>query len=229
MKPGRIILIRHGESAGNVDPDHYSRCPDHRIDLTAEGVRQAEEAGRELRRLVADETVQFYFSPYLRSRKTLENILLSFPNERRGGAHEEPRMREQEWGQLTRPDAMERYRRERESYGRFYFRMPNGESGADVFDRVSTFLETLHRAFEKPAFPKNVVIVTHGITMRLFLMRWYHWTVDHFETLEDPSNCHYVVMVRGEDGRYALSPPDADFPRMFRYDEPARQDLRGRV
>ena len=53
----------------------------------------------------------------------------------------------------------------------FYYRIPDGESGADVYDRVSTFLETLYRDFAKPDYPENTIIVTHGMTLRLFFMR----------------------------------------------------------
>ena len=44
-------------------------------------------------------------------------------------------------------------------------------------------MDTLHRDFQKTDFPQNVLIVTHGLTMRLFLMRWFHWTVSEFEAL----------------------------------------------
>ena len=77
---------------------------------------------------------------------------------------------------------------ERELYGHFYYRIPNGESCADVFDRVSDFMGTLWRDFKKPTFPNNVVIVTHGMTLRLFVMRFLHSTVEEFETWANPKN-----------------------------------------
>ncbi|NQU29736.1 MAG: histidine phosphatase family protein, partial [Anaerolineae bacterium] len=89
-------------------------------------------------------------------------------------------------------------------YSTFYFRIPDGESGADVFDRVSTFLETLHRDFRKPDFPENALIVTHGMTLRLFLMRWYHWTVEEFENIRNPKNCQIIVMEKQDDDKYEL-------------------------
>ena len=33
---------------------------------------------------------------------------------------------------------------------------------------------------------QSLVIVTHGLTMRLFCMRWFHWSVEYFESLENP-------------------------------------------
>lgn len=50
-------------------------------------------------------------------------------------------------------------------------------SGADVFDRVSTFLETFYRDIQKGMCGKNTVFVSHGLFCRLFLTRFYHWTV----------------------------------------------------
>ncbi|HSK11849.1 MAG TPA: histidine phosphatase family protein, partial [Phnomibacter sp.] len=41
---------------------------------------------------------------------------------------------------------------------------------------------------------KNVVLVTHGMTLRMFLMRWFRWTIEEFETLRNPRNGDIVVM-----------------------------------
>ena len=73
--------------------------------------------------------------------------------------------------------------------------------------RVSTFLESMHRNFETPSAPRNVVVVTHGLTMRLFCMRWFHWSVEYFESLENPGNAEAVVLERQPDFRYKLQRP----------------------
>ena len=73
-----------------------------------------------------------------------------------------------------------------------------------MYDRVSTFLETLYRDFNKKEYPQNALIVTHGLTLRLFLMRWFHWTVEEFENLRNPRNCQIVVMQKKTDDRYEL-------------------------
>jgi len=69
---------------------------------------------------------------------------------------------------------------------------------------VTTFLDTLHRDFERPAYAANCLLVTHGLTIRLFLMRWYHWTVEYFERLRNPRNCQFFVMELGPNDRYRL-------------------------
>lgn len=92
----------------------------------------------------------------------------------------------------------------RDEFSTFYYRIPDGESGADVYDRVSTFLDTLHRDFEKHNYPENVLIVSHGLTIRLFLMRWFHWSVEEFENLHNPKNCQIIIMEKQIDNHYNL-------------------------
>ena len=42
----RILLVRHGESLGNVDPLIDAMTADHAVPLSVRGVEQAREAGR---------------------------------------------------------------------------------------------------------------------------------------------------------------------------------------
>jgi len=203
MKPNRIILIRHAESQGNIDKNHYKDIPDYALNLTARGIEQAQQAGKAIKHILADESLCVYLSPYFRTRQTFQyikegleiNVIKSI---------EDPRIREQDWGHLRHPDANEEIVRARDSFSSFYYRIPDGESGADVFDRVSTFMETLYRDFNKNDYPQNALIITHGLTLRLFLMRWYHWTVEEFENLRNPHNCQIVVMQKSANNRYKL-------------------------
>ncbi len=48
MKPNRIILIRHGESEGNINRSIYAERPDYSLELSEKGKEQAREAGRHL-------------------------------------------------------------------------------------------------------------------------------------------------------------------------------------
>jgi len=203
-RPRRIVLIRHGESQGNADDTIYERVPDHALELTEEGLRQARRAGPHLRKAFGDERVQAFVSPYRRTWETFRALGL---DPWLVQAREEPRLREQDWGNWQDLEDIQRQRKARDAYGHFFYRFAMGESGADVYDRVGAFLETLYRAFEKPDFPPNVLIVTHGLTMRLFCMRWFHWTVEEFETLSNPSNGETRMLLQGRDGRYSLDRP----------------------
>jgi hypothetical protein len=50
----------------------------------------------------------------------------------------------------------------------------------------------------------NLVIVSHGLTSRVFLMKWFKWTVDQFERLNNFDNCEFRVMQLGPAGEYSL-------------------------
>ena len=43
--PIRIYLVRHGQSEANLDKTVNARLPDHRVELSPEGHRQALYAG----------------------------------------------------------------------------------------------------------------------------------------------------------------------------------------
>ena len=204
MKPNRIILVRHGESEGNLDKSQYATTPDYSLKLTTKGIHQAQQAGMEIKKIIGNETVYVYLSPFFRTRETYQHITESI-KQNVVKAMEDPRIREQDWGHLRNSDLNQEINKERDNFSTFYYRIPDGESGADVYDRVSTFLDTMHRDFRKPNFPQNVLIVSHGLTMRLFLMRWFHWSIEEFESLRNPHNCQVVVMQKQANGYYQLT------------------------
>ena len=55
-------------------------------------------------------------------------------------------------------------RQERQKFGRFYYRFPNGEAGTDVFDRVSDFWSTLLRSMDTSPV-ENLVCLEVKITV----------------------------------------------------------------
>ncbi len=203
MNPNRIILVRHGQSEANINKKVLENVPDYALNLTEEGVQQSINAGKEIKSIIGQESLHVYLSPYYRTRQTFEHIKKSI-NSNVIKTFEDPRIREQDWGHLRHLDINEGINQERDNYSTFYFRIPDGESGADVYDRVSTFLETLFRDFAKPDYPDNALIVSHGMTLRLFLMRWFHWSVEEFENLRNPKNCQIVVMQKDGSNRYKL-------------------------
>ncbi len=143
-------------------------------------------------------------SPYRRTRETLAALGIG-PAQMR--VREEPRLREQDWGNWQDRDDVRQQKKYRDAYGHFFYRFAQGESGADVYDRAGAFLESLWRSFEAPDNPPNVLLVTHGLTMRLFCMRWFHWTVEEFECLSNPRNGETRALLLGTEGRYHLDRP----------------------
>lgn len=215
-KPRMIILVRHAQSEGNKNRDIHQFIPDHRVKLTSDGWNQAEEAGRRLRSMLKpDDTLQFFTSPYRRTRETTEGILRSLTSDEPSPSpfprhkikvFEEPRLREQDFGNFQPCSAeMERMWQERADYGHFFYRIPNGESAADAYDRISGFNESMWRLFGEEDFPNVCVLVTHGLMTRVFLMKWYHWSVEYFEDLRNVNHCEFIVMKQNpSNGRYIL-------------------------
>lgn len=215
-RPRLIIIIRHGQSEGNKNREIHQTIPDHRVKLTSDGWAQARDAGRRLRAMLRpDDTLQFYTSPYRRTRETTEGILETLTSDEPDPSpfkrsnmivYEEPRLREQDFGNFQPcSDEMERMWQERSDYGHFFYRIPNGESAADAYDRVSGFNESLWRQFGEDDFPSVLVLVTHGLMSRVFLMKWYHFSVEYFEDLRNVNHCEFLIMKKKPDsGKYIL-------------------------
>ena len=221
MKPKRIILIRHGESQANVDRYLFGRGPDYTIELTDKGREQAKEAGKRLKELVKDESMYFYVSPFWRARSTFEGLAYAFPR-KQFEYSEEPRLREQEWGYLRCQQEFDKICQERREYGTFYYRIPGGEAGTDVYDRINDLLGSLYRDFANKDFPENCVLVTHGLTIRLFIMRFFHLTVEDFEQMTAPKNCDLVILELQQDGHYRLITEMEKSSEPLRYSRPIK-------
>lgn len=219
MKPKRIILIRHGESEANVDRYLFGKIPDYTIELTEKGRQQAQSAGMHLKEIAGNEQIYFYVSPFWRARSTFENVVLAFELSQ-FRYNEEPRLREQEWGYLRCNEDFDKICRERKEYGIFYYRIPGGEAGTDVYDRINDLLGSMFRDFMKDAFPENCVLITHGLTIRLFIMRFFHLTVEEFEMMESPKNCALVILELQNDGRYILKTEIKRSSQPLRYSRP---------
>jgi broad specificity phosphatase PhoE len=82
--------------------------------------------------------------------------------------------------------------------------MDNGEAASDCYDRVSDFIGSLYREFKKEDFPRHTIIVNHGLTLRVFLMRWLKLSVEQFEMLKNPANCEYHILKLMNNGKYEL-------------------------
>ena len=214
-KPRLILIIRHAQSEGNKDKTIHQNTPDHKVGITSEGHQQAHQAGEKLRELLRnDDTLHFFISPYRRTRETTEGILdglcsnspVPSPFQRsRIKVYEEPRLREQDFGNFQPgTEEVERLWRERADYGHFFYRIPNGESGADVYDRITSFNGSLWRRFSEDDMSSVAVLVTHGLCSRVFLMAWYHYSVEFFEDLRNINHCEFLVMKLGMNGRYVL-------------------------
>ncbi len=198
--PKRILLVRHGQSLGNVNEEAYHTIPDWLIPITEVGHNQAKDMGKKIKELIGNEPIYLYYSPYLRTRQTMVSMMESLQDNPIYGIREEPRITEQQFGNFQNTE-MENYKKEKNSFGRFYYRFPDGESGLDVYNRVTSFIGSLFREWYSHTSDEefkntNVIIVTHGLSLRLFIMRWFHFTVHQFEQSINPHNGAIVIMER---------------------------------
>ena len=231
VPPARIILVRHGQSMGNVDEETYARIPDWKIALTDKGVQQAREAGLQLASLLEEarttdhstavgglqqqhhppQSIVTYCSPYCRALQTWKEMQGQLNQDQIIGMRQDPRLAEQQFGNFQNPTKVLASKEERHLFGRFFYRFPNGESGLDVYSRVTSFLGSLNRDMTQlqnrgmigfDMNNVNVLCVTHGLTLRLFVMRYFQLSVEEFEETKNPFNCHLIVMDRRHNGHY---------------------------
>ncbi|WP_019136766.1 histidine phosphatase family protein [Cellulomonas massiliensis] len=173
-RPRSLLLVRHGESVGNLASARAEREGAERLDLrtrdadtplSPRGEEQARATGVWFASLPAQERpTAVWSSPYLRARQTAS---LAVPEGTRVRLDE--RLRDRELGVLDRltwrgvqrlhPDEAER----RRHLGKFYHRPSGGESWADVALRVRAFLDDVLRA---PA-DGPVLLVTHDAVVML--------------------------------------------------------------
>lgn len=205
MKPKNIIIIRHGESEANIDKALYESNPDHLMQLTKKGKDQCIDCGKSLQTLLNGKKITVWNSPYTRTRQTSQIVLSQIKNAEIR-IKEDPRLREQEWGNFYTLDQAAKENEDRKRHSYFFYRIKDGESGADVYDRISTFLETLYRDFQNDEWTQTLLISTHGITSLIFLMRFFHWNYEEYEAADRFKNCDYVVLaLNPETDTYSIA------------------------
>jgi len=65
-------------------------------------------------------------------------------------------------------------------------------------------LDSLWRSFDANK-SRNYVLVTHGISIRVLLARYFRYTIDQFSLLANPRNCEMVVLGHDGHGRLKLN------------------------
>lgn len=184
-----IKLVRHGQSQSNIGEVMSHDVGDHRIHLTPTGVAQARQVGKTIGSEFLHNCL-FYRSPYMRTRETsfalLQGAGIDYKN---FSVLEDPRLREAERGYV---DAQSQHAL-REIHGWFYYRHAGGESPADVYDRSSAFMESALREVNR-SNQENILIVTHGMTIRCLVSRFMHLSVEQFEQMKNPKNCAVITI-----------------------------------
>lgn len=219
----RVLLVRHGESLGNVDPMVHATTADHAVPLSPRGLEQAREAGRQVAAYYertlgeARPHVRLWVSPYKRTRQTADALTET------AGAWITDRVEhillcEQQFGLfdgVPEADLPARFPAEFGYYdmqckfgGKFWARMPQGESRFDVAKRIHQAFGTFIRDKQEKGI-EEIVVICHGVTLRAFVMMWAHLSPEWFEAEPNPANCAVRLIEGGKDGGYVFR----GFPR----------------
>jgi len=212
-----FLLVRHGESQANVDKSIYSKEADHATQLSKQGEIQSEEAGKRIKEYfethygckpAADWYCRIWTSPYKRARQTA-NILQANAGGWISDIRESIFLGEQQFGLFEGvdwangevdarfPNELQFYNKCSSFGGRFWASLPMGESRFDVCQRVYLTLSAMHRDGIK-----HVIIVSHGVTLRAWLMMYMDLTPEWFEESQNPVNCSIRMVKNGKDHGY---------------------------
>jgi len=208
---------------GNVNARIHQELADHAIPLSPRGEEQAVETGEFLNRyLEQDDRSQagqfrLWTSPYQRTRQTADGIAQgteTWIRDRR----EHIMLCEQQFGlfdgipraELPQryPDEYDHYMKQKDFGGRFWARMPLGESRFDVSVRIHQAFGTFQRDAQGQGI-QDLIVICHGVTLRAFVMMWCHRSPEWFEAEPNPNNCAIRLLDGGDDRGYIFD----GFPR----------------
>ncbi|HEX3283818.1 MAG TPA: histidine phosphatase family protein [Mycobacterium sp.] len=205
---GRLVLVRHGQSHGNVERRLDTRPPG--AELTALGLEQA----RAFARAWPHEIGMVAHSVAVRAVQTAAEI----GDERGLAPHELEGIHEAQVGDLEdRNDdaAIEQFKTvyHRWHDGDLDARLPGGESGREVLDRSVLVITQLRmRYLDDDAWHGDIIVVSHGAAIRLIAATLAGvdagFALDHHL-----GNAESVVLAPITDGRWSclhwgeLAPP----------------------
>jgi 2,3-bisphosphoglycerate-dependent phosphoglycerate mutase len=210
-----IFLFRHAVSEANLDKSVNARLPDNRVPLAAVGHTQARDAAIPLAehlKIIGGKT-RILCSPYVRTRETSAQIENVFTEKGiKFDKREEIALREISFGLfdgLSEEDIPKVYPREYEHYqkyldfeGEFWAPMPMGESRAQVADRVKGVFGTILRDSSRERLDPihNFIVVSHGVTIRAFLMQWLHLSPEWYGEQKNPANASIIKVSKSPIG-----------------------------
>jgi broad specificity phosphatase PhoE len=198
-------MVRHGQSAGNVQRDAAEAAELPLIDIETRdvdtplselGERQSIALGRWFAKLPAARRPNVLLcSPYVRACETADLLVANAALDGSDCVRQsDERLREKEFGildRLTRFGIQQKYpelSEQRRHVGKFYFRPPGGESWCDVILRLRSVLDTLTREYRED----RVLIVTHQVVvncMRYLLERMNEREILDIDRAGDVPNC----------------------------------------
>lgn len=213
----KIFLIRHGESMQNTKENYNIGLPDHKVYLTEQGKEEARLAGEFLKKYIEDNNIDIsnstmWISPYTRTRETA-SIINGILNVKK--VKEDITLIEQQYGLFSDkeiakikemyPDQFKYYDNYYQNDGKFYAKLPQGESPFDVALRTKQFIDTIYRDKEDVLF-----VVSHGTTIKTIVMNFFHYSPEWYSKEITPGNCSIrLIDTDGKDNteKYIYNEP----------------------
>ena len=197
----KIFLIRHGESIQNTKENFTLKLPNHKVYLSDKGKEEADGTGKFLLDYVKKNNISLkdavlWVSPYERTRQTADiiNSYLKIKNRK-----EDITLIEQRYGLFGDMEVdvlRSKYTNEftylsnyYQNDGRFYAKLPQGESPYDVALRTKQFIDTIFRDGKEVLF-----VVSHSTTIRTIIMNWFHFSPEWFQEEPGPQNCSVILL-----------------------------------
>lgn len=201
----KLFLIRHGESIQNTKENYKIGLPDHKVYLTEHGKEEAKLAGLFLKTYIEENKIDtsnsvMWVSPYTRTRETADiiNKILEIKK-----VKEDITLIEQRYGLFSDKEIETLRRKYAEQFsfydnyyqndGKFYAKLPQGESPFDVALRTKQFIDTLYRDQEDVIF-----VVSHGTTIKTIVMNFLHYSPEWFNKELTPENCS-IRLIKAND------------------------------
>lgn len=175
--PRRLVLVRHGESEGNLLTSEQRTeldVPTFKYQLTERGRHQASRTGEYLRERFPDGFDRIYSSYYTRAQQTAQ---LMFPD---ACIREDACLAEAQrgiWHTMTHDQVLQRFpeeveRKRREGY--YHYRPLGGENWPDIEQRIKIFLLGLY----EECAGESVCVVGHGHLFICFQRVIDHLSID---------------------------------------------------
>jgi len=165
-RPTSLVLVRHGQSVWN-EKNLFTGWTD--VELSEQGIKEAEEAGEKLKSFVFDKA---FVSDLKRAEHTLA-IILQKINHPDIPIEHSAALNERNYGNLqglNKDDTRKKYGDEQVQQWRrsFDVRPPGGESLKDTFDRVIPY----YKQHILPELLKghNILVSAHGNSLRALVM-----------------------------------------------------------
>ncbi|MCK4241229.1 MAG: histidine phosphatase family protein [Candidatus Atribacteria bacterium] len=198
----KLILIRHGESDGNLKRE-FSGFKD--VELAKKGIWQAERLAYRLKRVPVDAV---YCSDLKRARRTAEIIfqgkgidIITNPNFRE--------INFGEWEGYTFEEVKSRH-----GYGDEFglwlentdvkIAIPQGESLADLNNRVMNELSKILKKHQKEDKDKTIAIVCHGGTIRVILCNAFNLELKYIWNIKQNSTALNIIEYYNHKGVISL-------------------------